>query len=214
MRLMYVRSKPEAKAHERASDEKVAAAMAQAAVAEVRGKEAEAKAEAARLEIAEAQESAAKATADAAKANLELAKLKTPRTLTKEAQDRITAKIKGFPEIFPDVSYDLWANSDSDSTALMDLIDQAVSSAKWQKKKATSGMLLGDSKAGPMVTTGVQIHVAQEISQGPLGLAEIALRDALIAEGIPAVAYADGTNITNFADRTRIHIVIGSKPLN
>jgi hypothetical protein len=64
------------------------------AMAEQHAKEADAKAEAFRLDIAKANESAeqaraqvAEATAEAAKANLELAKFKTPRTLTKEQQN-------------------------------------------------------------------------------------------------------------------------------
>ena len=192
----------EAKAHEKASDEKVAAAGA-------RAKEAEAKAESSRLEIAKAQESAAKAIAEAAKANLELAKLKTARTVSKEAQDRITAKLKAFIGI----PYDIWCNTDSDSTALMNLIDDAIVSAKWQRKKPPA-ISIGN-KAGITSETGVSVHVAQEESEGPLGRAAIAFRDAFIAEGIPAIAYGDPPEITTYGgDRTILHVIIGSKPLN
>src|SRR5207302_1631965 len=91
------------------------------ALAEQHSAEANTKAEGFRADIAKANKSAAQAraqvagaTAEAAKANLELARLKTPRTLSIEQQQRIVGKIKPFAG----KTFDLFVATDPDSVAL------------------------------------------------------------------------------------------------
>jgi hypothetical protein len=184
------------------------------ALAEQHSAEANVKAEGFRLDIAKANESVAQARAqvasamaEAAKANLELARLKTPRTLSKEQQARITLKISPFPG----TPFDLFVNTDSDSTTLMNLIDDAIRAAGWQFKQA--GIITFGNKAGIIADSGVSIHVAAEV-RSTLEAPALALGNALIAEGIPVAVFADTKEAENGKDRNTIHVMIGSKPLN
>jgi len=204
----------EAKAQARASDARVAAAVAQVAIADARSREAGAKAESFRLNIAKANESAAKAqaqvasaTAEAEKANLELAKLKRPRTLTKEQQHRIADKIA----LYPGTPFYLWVSTDSDSTSLMNWIDDAIRAAGWQFKPPN--LIAFAEKAGIIAASGVSIHFAQE-QRGKLERAALVLGAALSAEGIPTIVYSDLPEANKDKDKTAIHVMIGSKPLN
>ncbi|MDR5729602.1 MAG: hypothetical protein RB191_19470 [Terriglobia bacterium] len=190
-------------------------AVAKVAIAEARVAEASAKAESFRLDIAKANKSAAEAqaqvasaSAEAARANLELAKLKTPRNLTPEQQEHIGAAISQFAN----TPYDLWVSTDSDSTALMGQIDAALQVGKWEFH--TSGDIQFANKAGIIAASGVQIHIAQE-SVVKLGPPAIALADALRAEGIDIkTVYSDGPGTNTNMDKNRVHVFIGSKPLN
>lgn len=197
------------------ANERALTAQESLASAEQHAKEADAKAEGFRLDIAKANEGAARAqaqvagaTAEAAKANLELARLKTPRTLSKEQQDRITSKIA----VFPETPFDLYVNTDSDSTTLMNLIDEAIRAAKWRFQVAGDIQFAG--KAGVIAASGVSIHFAAEHGT-TLEAPALALGNAILAEGIPiAGVYRDPANVEQDKDRTRIHVMIGSKPLN
>jgi hypothetical protein len=162
----------------------------------------------AKQQAADAESHLADALERAAEASRELAKLKTPRSLSEEQQKRIVAKIKRFPEI----PFDLWVSSDSDSTALMGLIDATLRSAEW-KFNSTGSPIEFAGKAGVIASSGISIHVAQE-HRGEWEPAVIALRDALIAEGIPAIGVADDFDTEKDKKRDRIHVMIGSKPLN
>lgn len=183
-------------------------AVAKVAIAEARVAEASAKAESFRLNIAKAEESAAQAKAEAAQANLELAKLRTPRNLTPEQQERITAAIRPFPG----TPYDLWVSTDSDSSALMNEIDSVLRAAKWEFHAA--GIIQFGGKAGIISESGVSVHFPVELA-AKLEQPALALAKALNAEGIPQkTVYADPKDLDKSFDRTRIHIWIGSKPLN
>jgi hypothetical protein len=205
----------EAKTELGKQQERAAKAEGDIALSEQHAAEANAKAEGFRLDIAKANESAeqaraqvAGATAEAAKANLELAKLKTPRNLSKEQQNRITLKIAPFPN----TPYDLWVSTDSDSTNLLNLIDEAIRIAKWQFHQA--GVITFANKAGVIAASGVSIHFAEEL-RGTLEAPALALANALIAEGIPITGvFRDQKGSEEDKDRTRIHVMIGSKPLN
>lgn len=184
------------------------------ALAEQHAAEANAKAEGFRADIARANESAAQAqaqvasaVAEATRATLELAKIKTPRTLNKEQQGRIAASIRAFP----DTPFDLWVSIDSDSTGLMNSIDDVLRSAKWRFSSA--GIIQIANKAGIIADSGVSIHFAEE-TRAALEAPALALGNALRAEGIPLTVFADQKAANADKDRTRIHIMIGSKPLN
>lgn len=190
-------------------------AVSKVATAEARVAEASAKAEAFRLDIAKANEAAAhaqaqvaEATAEAAKANLELEKIKTPRNLTLEQQGRISAAIG----IFPGTPYDLWVSSDSDSVSLMQQIDAALHKAKWENHPA--GDIQFANKAGIITGAGVSVHFPQEMGDKLAGPA-LVLSAALKAAGIPQqTVYSDGPDYEKGMDRTRIHVWVGSKPLD
>jgi hypothetical protein len=190
-------------------------AVERIAAADARSSEASAKAESFRLEIAKANERAvlaqaqvAGATAEAAKANLELVKLKTPRSLSEEQQERIKSKIKPFSGI----PFDLWVSTDSDSTALMEIIDAILSSAGW-KIVPTEGTIQFANKAGVVTLSGISLHVPIE-HLSEWGTPTIALRDALVVEGLATTVSADAANAIKDMKRDRIHVEIGSKPLN
>lgn len=195
--------------------ERTATAEANIALAQQHASEADAKAESFRLDIAKANESAsraqaqvAEATAEAAKANLELAKLKMPRVLSAEQQARVTANIAGFAG----TPYDLWISTDSDSAALMQQIDAALTAAKWEFHPA--GIVQFAGKAGIIADSGIAIHFADERSN-TLQQPAIALANALKVEGIEVKAvYRDGPEAEKDKDKGRIHVMIGSKPLD
>ena len=183
-------------------------AVARVAEAQHASAEASAKAEGFRLDIAKAQAQVAGAVAEAAKANLELAKLKTPRTLSKEQLGKIRVKIAPFTG----TPFDLWVNTDSDSTTLLDLIDETLRSAGWKFSTPGNPIMFAE-KAGIIASSGVAIHVPEE-HQSEWGPAILALRDAFIAEGIPAGAFEDAAEAEKGKSRDRVHVMIGSKPLN
>ena len=196
------------------ANERAAKAQASLALAEQHAAEANTKAEGFRLDIAKADEASARAqaqvagaTAEAAKASLELAKLKTPRTLSPEQQRRVSTKI----EPFPNTPFDMWVSTDSDSTTLMGLMDEAIRAGKWQFKPA--GIIQFANKAGLISGSGVSIHFAEE-QRSVLEQPALTLGNALIAEGIPVVVFRDTGDANKDKDKTAIHVMIGSKPMN
>jgi multidrug efflux pump subunit AcrA (membrane-fusion protein) len=210
----------EAKTELSKQQERAAKAEASIALAEQHSAEANAKAEGFRLDIAKANESAAQAqaqvagaTAEAAKANLELAKLKTPRSLSREQQTRVTAAISAFSG----TPYDLFVNNDSDSTTLMWQIDASLREAGWEFHSDKVGDILIAGKAGMVSESAVSINFAEEHKETLLAPA-LALGRALAAEGIQlkggGVFWVPLGAGDMDKDRTRIHVVIGSKPLN
>jgi hypothetical protein len=103
--------------------------------------EANAKAEGFRLDIAKANESAAQAraqvanaTAEAAKANLELAKLKTPRSLTRIPElIALLAPFKDTEYVFVSVF------SDEESINLLKSVHEVLQKAGWKRGKSVGG---------------------------------------------------------------------------
>jgi hypothetical protein len=162
--------------------------------------------------LADALQRAANAEREVADATRELVRLKTPRSLNDEQQGRIISKIKPFPGI----PFDLWVNTDSDSTAFMYLIDSMLRSAGWKFNKPSGtafAFILFADKAGVIASSGISIHVAEEHLH-EWGPACVALRDALAAEGIPVIVAEDTPEGERDKQRDRIHVMIGSKPLN
>jgi hypothetical protein len=194
---------------------KAGEANERATTAEQHSAEANAKAEGFRLDIAKSNEAAAQAQAqvagamaEAARANLELAKLKTPRNLTPEQREQIRVAISQFSG----TPYDIWVSTDSDSAVLMEQIDAALRTAGWEFH--ASGTIQFGGKAGIISGNGVSVHFPVELSD-KLAKPALALAAALKAAGIPQeTVYADGLDFNKDFDRTRIHVWIGSKPLN
>jgi hypothetical protein len=157
---------------------------------------------------ADAESHLAAALRQTAAAEREIAKLKTPRNLNNAQQERIGSKIKPFAGI----PFDLWVSTDSDSTALMELIDAILRSAGW-KFNPTGNPIELDGKAGVIAMSGISIHVAEE-HRKDWEPALLALTNALMTEGIPVVPVADNAEAEKNKKRDRIHVMIGSKPLN
>jgi len=157
--------------------------------------------------LAGALKQAADAKDEALRDTQEIVRLKTPRSLNGKQQENISGKIRGFQS----VPYDLWVSTDSDSAALMEAIDQALLSAGW-KFNLPDNPILYNNKAGVIAASGVSIHCPVEHPEWQM--ANAILRDALLAEGISAVAYSDTAEGERGMKRDRIHVEIGSKPLN
>jgi hypothetical protein len=157
---------------------------------------------------ADAESHLANALQQAANATAELNRLKTGRSLSKEQQERIAAHIARFPG----TPFDIWVSADSDSTALMELIDSVLRSANW-KFNSTGNPIEFAGKAGIIAASGISIHVPEE-HRSEWEPAVIALRNALMSAGIPALAVRDTDTTETTAKRDRIHVMIGSKVLD
>ncbi|MBB5059182.1 hypothetical protein HDF16_003905 [Granulicella aggregans] len=129
------------------ANESAAHAQASLAQAEQNSAEANAKAEGFRLDIAKANEASSKAqaqvagaTAEAAKANLELARIRTPRSLSNAAGLTESMKpFRGTEYVF------FGCFQDQDSINLLMQIDKALSDAGWMRGKLPLRTLLGTS---------------------------------------------------------------------
>ena len=103
-------------------------------------------------------------------------------------------------------------STDSDSTALMDIIDTILRSANWEFN-VTGNPIMFEEKAGIIAASGISLHVPEE-HKTDWGPAIVVLRDALVAEGIPTLTETDTAEAEQGKKRDRIHVMIGSKPLN
>jgi hypothetical protein len=146
------------------------------------------------------------AIADAAKANLELAKLKTPRSLSRQQLEAI----RSTAALFKGTPYDLWVNLDSDSTNIMNLLDETLRSAGWVFTPPTIPINFS-GKAAITSLSGVIIEIAEEKRPEFERVASL-MRSALIAQGIPTVAHANSSDPDK--NKSVVHIMIGSKPTN
>lgn len=93
----------------------------------------------------------------------------------------------------------------------MELIDVAIRAAKWEFRSA--GLIQFAGKAGVIAASGISVHFADE-RRDTLGRPAMALVSSLRDEGIPATLVRDLAEAETDKDRTRIHVMIGSKPLN
>jgi outer membrane murein-binding lipoprotein Lpp len=167
-----------------------------------------AESETARASIAAANERAATAEQRAAEANLELARMKAPRTLNAEQQERIASKLKPFGAI----PFDFSVQTDTEPIDLMEQVAATLEAAGWVRRPIegvdiTTGPR-GKPQAGVVAASGLLIEIS-ESRMADWQWAVVALRDALIAEGLAATA-------TGIADKSAlpnaIHIKIGKKP--
>jgi hypothetical protein len=156
------------------------------------------------LQIAQANERAAKASREAAAANLEIAKLKAPRQLSCDPQSQARAILNRFPG----TPFDLWVNSDSESTTLAAKIENCLNAAGW--KEGEAGTPIGFTRAGKptwglISGTGVEIQFDEDQKSAFWNAAE-ALVGALKLELPDTVGH-----FTPDHTRHAIHIRIGSK---
>ena len=151
----------------------------------------------------------AEANARALEARVELEKFKTPRTLTREQQERISLKIAPFAKL----PFDMMVNPNPESQGLMMMLGTALRAAGWTWEGRSSGGLAisGSNNPGAAVNTSyvglaVEIDVSRQRDWGPIVLL---LKAAIEAEGIPITA-----NIANdgSASPAAIHFLVGVKP--
>lgn len=160
------------------------------------------------VEISATQQKAAEAEARAAEAKLELARLKTPRTLSPEQQRVIIDAVKGFPG----TPFDFFVNSDEESVNLTDTLENCLISAGWKRADLDPSVTVrmdrgGDKKPFALwVGTGVAVEISQ--SRVDLLKATDALVGVLKKEGLGAKGFAAASGVTPNA----IHIKIGKKP--
>jgi len=157
---------------------------------------------------AEATERGKQLELELEKTRLELAKLKAPRTLTPEQQERIAHKLRQFSE----TPFDCFVSQDTEPIDLMLNISDALTRAGWVHKPieghAAELNVRGKPAAGLVILTGieVQIHISRLDDWSKSVHALVA---ALSEEGIAATLKA--FNHKN-EHPNAIHIKIGKKP--
>jgi hypothetical protein len=164
--------------------------------------------EQAQAEIAKSNARSDEANARALEAKLELEKFKAPRILTREAQERIAAKLK----LFSDTVFDIGIGpmGDPEPLYLSRSIHSALFAAGWKAIDWTGG---GQTYTeSPMPSLGLTMVSNVIVDVHPdwwpkFRPAAEALAGALNAEGIDAIADSRPTSIKNGA----IHVRIGRK---
>ena len=144
----------------------------------------------------------------AREAELELAKLKTPRTLTPEGERRVASAVQKFAgqEFEGQV-----APGSEDARPLWEELDKALRAANWVRM-APSGLAVGDPPAGiPLSpTSGVTVFVTASRAN-ELAPTAHALAAALMSEGI--IAGVSASAGPRMEQRPNVIVIeIGRKP--
>ncbi len=171
--------------------------------------EAGAEIEQAKGKAAEADARAAEANALAEQARLELAKLKQPRTISLEHQDRMVHGLKKYAG----QSYSFIAYEDSEAHALLEQIDRILRQAGWSRLPSLVGVIVRDI-AGDTVRESANSGVAAYMGPNyPEGRNALLLLSKLLSDaGIACKPKRD----SKWGDRKRdaIIIEIGKKPVD
>ena len=158
-------------------------------------------------QVAEAEARAAEANALASQARLELAKLKQPRTIAPEDQEKIVASLKRFAgqnfsfSVFPD----------PEALALLRLLDDILKSAGWTRVPSQIGDIEVDvagNTAGQAHDSGVVAFVGRDNPDAVPALR--ALSQALSDAGIPCPP--SQTELLRGETPKAIVINVGKKP--
>lgn len=158
-------------------------------------------------QVAEAEVRAAEANAIASQAQLELAKLKQPRTIAPEAQEKIIAALNAFAG--QNFSFSVFG--DPESLALARVLDVMLRSAGWLRVRSQIGMIAVDvagNTAGISHDSGVAAFIGPDDRSAEPAL--LALSKALTDAGIPC----QPNRTEQLRDKTPKAIVInvGKKP--
>jgi len=161
-------------------------------------------------DTATANARAAEAEQRASEANLELARMKAPRTLRPEQQQRVIAILKPFAGTQFDIGL---VEGDAEAAEFMTLCEAVLQAAGWKQTDWVGGDIVmtraGKPTAGLVTTTNVAIAVHPE-TESTLGNAAATLSAALSLEGIAA---RTGTSGAGFLNRNvgAVHILVGRK---
>jgi hypothetical protein len=165
-----------------------------------------------KLDIAATNERAANAEKAAADAHLALERLKSPRRLTDEQEERMAAKMR----VFEKTQFDTAIDPSSETQDLLLQIENTLQKAGWSQIDwggeawGLSFTRDGRRKAGVVAAiTGVLIEMHKEHSD-QLSPAVTALTLALRGEGIATEAKFVGGLKNN--NPNAIHIIVGDKP--
>ena len=159
------------------------------------------------IQIAGAEERAAEANAVASKAQLELARLKKPRTIAPEDQDRIIAELTKFTgqnsgfSVFPE----------PEPLALLRTLDAMLKSAGWLRVRSQIGAIVVEvagNTAGTSHNSGVTAFFGPDNRDAMAAL--LTLSKALTVAGIPCKP----SRTEQLRDKTPKAIIInvGKKP--
>jgi hypothetical protein len=158
--------------------------------------------EEARVAVERAQADAAAANARALEAQAELAKLKSPRSLSPEQQSRLVAKLN----TFAGQKYSFNVFPDPEPINLLRLIDGVLRRAGWVRIDSQIGHI-GVAGAGTAHDSGIGIGVKRESPEMLVVIARV-LSDALTSEELPAsLSY-----IAELKFKDAININVGRKP--
>jgi hypothetical protein len=144
----------------------------------------------------------------AQEAELELARLKAPRTLTPEQQQRVTSKLQKFAG--QEFAGQVTPGSD-DARPLWEALDKALRAANWVRVPPY-GLAVGDPPAGvPLApNSGVTVFVAASRADEVAATAQ-ALASALMAEGL--IAGLSASAGPRMEQRPNVIVIeIGRKP--
>ena len=158
-------------------------------------------------QVAAAEVRAAEANAVASQAQLELAKLKEPRTMAPEDQEKIIAALKRFAgqnfgfSVFPD----------PEPLALLRVLNAVLTSAGWLRVPSQIGAIAVDAAgntAGTAHDSGVSAFVGPDNRDAEAAL--LALSRALTAAGVPCQSHR--TDQLRNKTPKAIIINVGRKP--
>jgi hypothetical protein len=161
-------------------------------------------------EIANAKATAAQAEQRAAEATLELARMKAPRTLTAEQQERIVSVLRPFVGTRFDVGL---VQGDAEAAEFIALLEAVLQRAGWIQVDWVGGDIVmtreGKPTVGLVTTTNVAIAIHPEKALTLRNAAE-GLYTALSAEGIATREGTSGAGFLNH-DADAVHILVGRK---
>ena len=171
--------------------------------------EAGAEIEQAKGKAAEADARAAEANALAEQARLELAKLKQPRLIPLEHQDRMVHGLKRYAG----QSYSFIAYEDAEAHALLEQVDRILRQAGWNRIPSIAGVIVRDiagDTVGQSAKSSVSAYMGPNYPEGRNAL--LSLSQLLSHAGIPCQPHRD----SKWGDRKRdaIIIEIGKKPVD
>jgi hypothetical protein len=157
--------------------------------------------------VADANARAAEANAAAAQARLELAKLKEPRTLSPEHQEKIIAALKKFAG----QNFGFSVFQDPEALALLRTLDAVLKSAGWNRVPSQIGAIVveaGGATVGTSNNSGVAAFVGPDNAEAEPAL--LALSAGLTAAGIPC--QSNRTEQLRGKEAKAIVINVGKKP--
>lgn len=165
--------------------------------------------------LAQQKERTALAEKAASDAALDLARLKQPRVLKKEQQERIASKASQFSG----TEFDVAASNTSEPLNLVKQIEESLVAAHWKEvdwpemdPNGRANSLItrpGKPSLGLAIEHGITIQIEMSDKEHLLGISRISA-SALSAEGVSAEAQFMAINQAN---KRTIHIVVGEKPI-
>ena len=158
-------------------------------------------------QVAVAEARAAEANAVASQAQLELEKLKQPRTITPEDQEKIITALK----TFAGQHFSFSVFSDPEALALVRVLDAMLKSAGWLRVPSQIGAIVVDvagDTAGTSHNSGVGAFIGPDNLHAELAL--LTLSKALTDAGIPC--QANRTEQLRNTSTKAIVINVGKKP--